>query len=164
MTIAELEQEVGISHRSNHAILSDDLKMRRISAKFVLRQLTTDQMECHMMVPGDLFDKSTQDPTFLKDINTGDESLVFACDPETKMQSSEWHTASFPRPKKSRLIRSKDKVMLIAFFDINSLVRHEFVPPRQTVTVLHASFAEVVRCILEEAVRQVAATVVSASR
>ncbi|PNF41873.1 Alpha-aspartyl dipeptidase [Cryptotermes secundus] len=58
MTIAELEQEVGISHGSIHAILSNDLKMRRVSAKFGPRQLTTDQIECRMMVTGDLFDKS----------------------------------------------------------------------------------------------------------
>jgi len=32
MTIVELEQEVGISHGSIHAILSNDLKMRRVSA------------------------------------------------------------------------------------------------------------------------------------
>ena len=50
----ELEQEVGISHGSIHAILSDDLKMSRVSAKFVLRQLTTDQMQCRMMVAGDV--------------------------------------------------------------------------------------------------------------
>jgi hypothetical protein len=31
MTIVELEQEVGISHGSIKAILSDDLKMRRVS-------------------------------------------------------------------------------------------------------------------------------------
>ena len=71
MTIVELEQEVGISHGSIHAILSDDLKMRRVSAKFVPRQLTTDQMECRMMVAGDLFEKSMQDPTFLTKIVTG---------------------------------------------------------------------------------------------
>ena len=41
MTIVELEQEVGISHGSIHAILYDDLKTRRVSAKFVPRQLTT---------------------------------------------------------------------------------------------------------------------------
>ncbi|PNF33405.1 hypothetical protein B7P43_G04183 [Cryptotermes secundus] len=121
----------GISHGSIHAILSDDLKMRCVSAKFVLRQLTMDQMECRMMV---LFDKSTQDLTFLKNIVTSDESLGFAYNPETKMQSSELHTASSPQPKKPHLIRSKDKVMLIAFFDIDSLVYHEFVPPGQTVT------------------------------
>jgi hypothetical protein len=73
MTIAEMEQEVGISHGSIYAILSDDLKMKRVSAKFVPRQLTTDQIECHMLVAGDLFDKSTQDPTFLKKIVTGNE-------------------------------------------------------------------------------------------
>ena len=105
--------------------------MRRVSAKFVPRQLTTDQMDCRMMVAGDLFQKSTQDPTFLKKTVTGDESLVFAYDPETKMQSSEWHTVSSPRPKKSRLVRSKDKVMLISFFYIDGLVHHEFVPPGQ---------------------------------
>jgi hypothetical protein len=30
-----------------------------------------------MVVAGDLFDKSTHDPTFLKKIVTGDESLVY---------------------------------------------------------------------------------------
>ena len=35
MTIVELEQEFGISHRSIHAILSDDLKMRLVSAMYV---------------------------------------------------------------------------------------------------------------------------------
>ena len=128
MTILELEQEVGISHGSIRVVLSDDLKMRRVSAKFVPRQLTTDQTECRMMVAGDVFEKSTQDPTFLTKIVTGDESWVFAYYPETKMQSAEWHIASSPRPKKSRLVKSKEKVMLIAFFDIDGVVHHEFLP------------------------------------
>jgi len=128
MTVVELEQEVGISHGSIHAILSDDLQ----SSKFVARQLTTDQMESRMMVAGDLFEKSTQDPTFLSKVFTGDESWVFTYDPETKVHSAEWHTSSSTRPKKSRLVKSKE-VMLIAFFDIDSVVYHEFVPPGQTV-------------------------------
>jgi len=131
--VVELEQEVGISHGSIHAILSDDLNMRCVSAKFVLRQLTTDQMECRMMVAGDLFEKSTQDPTFLTKIVTGDESWVFAYDPETKVHSAEWHRSSSPLPKKSCLVKSKEKVMLITFFDIDGVVHHDFVPPGQTV-------------------------------
>ena len=133
MTIVELEQEVGISHGSIHAILSDDLKMRCVSAKFVPRHMTTYRMECRMMVAGDLFEKSTQDPTFLTKIVTGDDSWVFAYNPQTKMESSEWHTASSPRPKKLRLVKFKEKVMIIAFFDINGVVHHDFVPPGQTV-------------------------------
>jgi len=78
MTAVELEQDVGNSHGSIHVIISDDLKLRHVSAKFVLRQLTTDQIECRMMVAGDLFEKSTQDPTFLTKIVTDDESWVFA--------------------------------------------------------------------------------------
>ena len=113
--------------------MSDDLEVRRVSAKFVPRQLTTDRKECRMMVAGDLFEKSTQDPTFLTKMVTGDESWVFAYDPETKMQSAEWHTASSPRQKKSRLVKSKEKVTFIAFFDIDGVVHHEFVPPGQTV-------------------------------
>ena len=80
-----MKQEFGISHASINAILSDDLKLRRVSAKFVPRQLTTNQMECRMMVAGDLFEKSTQDLTFLTKIVTSDESWLFAYDPETKM-------------------------------------------------------------------------------
>jgi len=80
-----------------------------------------------MMVAGDLFEKSTQDPTFLTKIVTGDESRVFANDLETKEHLAEWHTSSSPRPKKSRLFKSKEKLMLIAFFDIDGVV------PGQTV-------------------------------
>jgi len=96
MTIMELEQEVGISHGSIHAILSKDLKMRRVSVKFVPKQLTTDHMGCCMMVSGDLFEKSRQDPTFLTKIFTGDESWVFAYNLQTKMKSAEWHTILSP--------------------------------------------------------------------
>jgi hypothetical protein len=85
MTIVELEQEVVISHGSIHTILSDDLKMRHVSAKFVPRQLTTNQVECRMMVTGDLFERSMQDPMFLTKFITGDESWVFTYNPETKM-------------------------------------------------------------------------------
>jgi len=49
------------------------------------------------------------------------------------VHSAEWHTSSSPRPKKSRHIKSKEKVILIAFFDIDGVVHHEFVPPAQTV-------------------------------
>ena len=82
-------------------ILSDDFKMRHVSEKFVPRQLTTDQMECRMMVAGDLIGKSTQDPKFLTKIVTGDESWVFAYNPEMKMQSAVAHSIAFHTQKKA---------------------------------------------------------------
>ncbi|GBM30466.1 hypothetical protein AVEN_237693-1 [Araneus ventricosus] len=51
------------------------------------------------------------------------------------MQSSEWHTTSSPRPKKSRHVKSppQKKLMLIEFFDNEGVVHHEFAPAGQTV-------------------------------
>ena len=41
-----------------------------------------------------------------------------------------------PDPKKSRFVKSKEKAMLIAFFEFDGVVHHEFVPPGQTVNLL----------------------------
>jgi len=51
----------------------------------------------------------------------------------TQKQSSQWSTSSSPRPKKARQVKSIIKTILIAFFDIDGLVHHEFVPTGQTV-------------------------------
>jgi histone-lysine N-methyltransferase SETMAR len=76
-----------------HAILKEDLGMRRVCAKFVPRLLSDDEMECRKTIGGNSFEQSKQEPSFLGKVVTGNESLVFGYDPETKMQSSEWHTS-----------------------------------------------------------------------
>jgi hypothetical protein len=48
-----------------HAILKEDVSMRRVCAKFVPRLLSNDQMECRKTIVGDLFEQSTQDPSSL---------------------------------------------------------------------------------------------------
>ena len=58
---------------------------------------------------------------------------VYRCDSETKQMSSHWNTASSPLPKKARQVKSNVKTMLIAFFDIDGLVHHEYMPRGQTV-------------------------------
>jgi len=65
--------------------------------------------------------------------------------------SSQWSTSSSPRPKKARLVMSNIKTMLIAFFDIDGLVHHEFVPTRQTV---NKEFYKTVLQRLRDAVRR----------
>jgi len=47
--------------------------------------------------------------------------------------SSQWTTASSPRPKKVRQVKSNVKNMLIAFFDIDGLVHHAYVSRGPTV-------------------------------
>ena len=63
---------------------------------------------------------------------TGDETLLYGYDVETKVQSSQWMGKLSPRPKIARESRSNVKVMLI-FFNWKGIVRYEFVPRGETV-------------------------------
>ena len=107
--------------------------MRRVCAKFVLRFLTEDQREQRQTVARDFFERSCEDVQFLKNIVTGDESWVYGYDSETKQQSSQWKGPTSPQPKKGRQVRSKTKVMLLAFFDSEGIIHHEYAPDGQTI-------------------------------
>jgi len=50
----------------------------------------------------DLREQAQNNPNFMSLVITGDESWVYGYDPETKQMSSQWETASSPRPKKVR--------------------------------------------------------------
>jgi histone-lysine N-methyltransferase SETMAR len=58
----------------------------------------------------------------------------------------EWRSPSSPRPKKSRLQKSKVKKMLIAFFDSDGIIHKEFVPVGQTMN--SASYEEILQRFL----------------
>jgi len=73
------------------------------------------------------------DPTLLLNVIIGDESIVYAYDPETKLQSSQWKSPGSSRPKKAHMQKSKLKKILICFFDQEGIVHREFVPPGMTV-------------------------------
>jgi len=49
----------------------------------------------------ELKETAINDPTLLSNVITGDESIVYAYDPETKLQSSQWKSPGSPRPKKA---------------------------------------------------------------
>ena len=68
-----------------------------------------------------------------KFFQTGDESWIFEYDPETKRQSSEWHTSNSLYLKKATMSKSKIKSTLICFYDSQGVVHKEFVPQGQTV-------------------------------
>jgi len=73
------------------------------------------------------------DPTLLLNVITGDESIVYAYDPDTKLQSSQWKSTGSPRTKKVCMEKSKLKTILICFFDQEGIVYRKFVPPGVTV-------------------------------
>jgi len=73
-----------------HEILNENLGMHRIAAKFVPRLLTDDQKQNRVDASQELLHRVNGDDNFLKNITTGDETLVYGYDVETKVQSSQW--------------------------------------------------------------------------
>ena len=125
--------------------------MRRVTAKFVPCLPAAEQKDDRMSICTDLRDGAQNDSNFMSSVITGDECWVYGYDPETKQMSSHWSTSSSPRPKKVRQVKSNIKNMLIAFFDIDGLVHHEFVPTGQTV---NKEFYKTVLQCLRDAVRR----------
>jgi len=132
LTIREIAEDVGIAFGTCQKIVTEDLQMRRVSAKFVPR-LPTAEQDDRVSICTDLCEQAQNDPNFMSSVITGDKSWVYGYNPETKQMSSQWKTASPPRPKKAQQVKSNVKTMLIAFFDIDGLVHHEYVPRGQTV-------------------------------
>jgi len=132
-TIDEVSMLVRISHGTCHKILTEDLKMQCVASKFVPRLLSVDQKRRRLDICLDLKENAANDPSFLSNVITGDETWVYAYDPETKTQSCQWKSPGSPQPKKARQVRSNIKSMFICFFDQKGIVHKQFVPPGQTV-------------------------------
>src|SRR5215475_1605402 len=133
LTVREVAEEVSISKTVCHEILTENLGMHRIAAKFVPRLLTGDQKQNRVDVSQELLDRANDDDNFLENIITGDETWVYGYDVETKVQSSQWVSKTSPRPKKARKVRSHVKVMLKVFFDSEGVVHYKFLPQGRTV-------------------------------
>ena len=81
--------------------------MRKVCAKMVPKNLTTEQKANRRDVCLDFLDRLEREPEFFSRVITGDESRILEYDPETKRQSREWHSAESPGPKKARISKSK---------------------------------------------------------
>jgi len=114
-TIDEISEATGVSWSSCQRILTVDLNMRRVAAKFVPRLLTQDRKNTRLTLCRELKNQIESDPNYLSKAITGDESWCHAYDPETKQALSQWKTPTSPRPKKARQVRSNVKTMLSQF-------------------------------------------------
>jgi len=73
-TIDELDSLTGISWSSCQRILTEELHMKRVAAKFVPRLLSEEQRASRLDVCREMKDQLKTDPDILSKIITGDES------------------------------------------------------------------------------------------
>ncbi|UYV79700.1 hypothetical protein LAZ67_18000322 [Cordylochernes scorpioides] len=130
--LLELEQDTGISKRTIGRIVTEDLELKKTPAKFIRRFLTNEQNLCRLATCEHMLEMIRTDPEWKDKIITGDETWVYGYDPETKRQYAEWRGQGEPIPKKSRILKSRNKVMLVAFLVNKGIVHHEYLPAGQT--------------------------------
>ena len=100
LSIREISENLNISCGSVQNILTTDFDMRRVSAKFVPRVLTVEQKQQRLSISLELRDRAASDSSFVRIVGSGDETWVYGYDPETRVQSSQWKSPSFPRAEK----------------------------------------------------------------
>ena len=81
-----ISSELNLNWFTIHQILTQDFDMRKVCAKMVSKNLTTEQKANWRDVCLDLLDCLQREPEFFSHIITGDESWILEYDPETKRQ------------------------------------------------------------------------------
>ena len=127
--IAQFDVNVG----TVHTIICEELKMRKICAKFVPRMLREDQKERRRLDSREMVELINSNPAILDALVACDESWIYCYDPETKRQSSQWKHPSYPRPKKARQSKSTNILLMIPFFDSTGMIHMHWASAGQTI-------------------------------
>jgi histone-lysine N-methyltransferase SETMAR len=105
ITVLELSQEVGISIGSVEEILHNELKVSRVSARWVPRLLSLEHRERRLGAVTELLQRYEREGAdFLDSIVTYDVTWVHYFTPESKRASKQFKHTHSPPPKKSKAI------------------------------------------------------------
>ena len=115
--VEEIAQALGISHGSVSTILHDRLGMPKLTARWVPKSLSDEQMATRASVCSALLKRFRSKDDFLLRLVTVDETWVHYYESENKAQSRQWVGPGFLRPKKFKTQPSAGKVMATVFWD-----------------------------------------------
>ena len=147
----EITQALGISHGSVSTILHDRLGMRKLTAWWVPKSLSDEQMATRASVCSALLKRFRSKDDFHLRLVTVDETWVHYYEPENKAQSRQWVGPGSPRPKKFMTQPSAGKVMAAVFWDAKSVIMLDFLPKRSTITgVYYANLLDQLRTTIRE--------------
>ena len=147
----EIAQALGISHGSVSTILHDHLGMCKLTARWVHKSLSDEQMATRASVCSALLKGFRSKDDFLLHLVTVDETWVHYYEPENKAQSCQWVGPGSLRPKKFKVQPSAGKVMATVFWDAKGCIMLDFLPKRSTITgVYYANLLDQLRTAIRE--------------
>ena len=127
----EIAQALSISRGSVSTILHDRLGMRKLTARWVPKFLSDEQMATRASLLLKCF-RSKDD--FLLRLVTVDETWVHYYEPENKARSRQWVGPGSPRPKKFKTQPSAGKMLATVFWGVKGVIILDFLLKRSTIT------------------------------
>ncbi|XP_064485456.1 histone-lysine N-methyltransferase SETMAR-like isoform X2 [Ornithodoros turicata] len=134
ITCTELARKTYLSVGTLNTIIHEHLQFRKVSARWVPRQLSVFDRQRKLQISRELrycFD--TEGQPFLDRIITCDETWVHHFTPESKRASKQWKHPGLPAPKKCQSTLSAGKVMATVFWDKADVVHVDFRPSGTTI-------------------------------
>jgi len=129
LTVKQIAASAGISDGSVDTILHDDLKMRKVSERWVPRMLTNaNKASCVAMCQAMLSRGKGMNSAFFSSIVTMHETWMPMLNPETKWKSAQWKHTDSPPPKKFRVTASAEKMMVAMFWDSEGVILTHCIP------------------------------------
>ena len=133
ITSQQLALQLSVSKGSAIEIFKT-LGYSKICARWVPRCLTNDHKSQRKTICSELLERfDAEGEHFLSKIVTGDETWAHHYEPETKMQSMEWHHPLSPPRKKFKTSPSAGKVMITAFWDIDGVILVDVMTRGETI-------------------------------
>ncbi|GFU36548.1 uncharacterized protein NPIL_180281 [Nephila pilipes] len=134
VTYREIEAFLDISMTSINKILHEHLSVKKICSRWIPHNLTNAQKKARVDWCKEMLEKYIQGTSkAVYNIYTGDESWIYAYEPETKQQSTVWVFQDEAKPTKVVRGRSTSKQMIACFFGINGHVATVALEQRRTV-------------------------------
>ena len=122
-SVRSLSSVTGLSVTTIHRILTKDLGLVKKSARWIPKILSDDQKKARVERCDEFLRLvRRRSKSVLDSIVTMDESAVSFHTPETKQQSKQWIKKGQPGPIKARVHASRQKQMLLAYFDSKGVI------------------------------------------
>ena len=150
--VEEIANALHISHGSVSTTLHDCLGMHKLTACWVPKSLSGEQMATRASVYSALLKQfRSKEDDFLSRLVTVDETWVHYYEPENKAQSHQSVGPGSPRPKKFKMQPSAGKMMATVFWDAQGVIMLDFLVKKSTITVAyHANLLDQLRTVIRE--------------
>lgn len=128
-----ISEIIGISYGSVHHILTENLGLTKLCARWIPRLLTCTQMDARVVLSKSNLRSMDRDPDFYEKLITVDETWIHYYDPDSKQQSQQWLPRGSNPPLKARVTPSLGKVMATIFWDATGILLIDYLQKGLTI-------------------------------